>query len=105
MSVDKMERNDIIELIRRHKKELKKFGVKRIGIFGSFARDEACEGSDVDIVVEFEKGKGTFRNFGGLVEYLENLLGRSVDVLTPMGIESIRSDDIKKSIKQGIVYV
>ena len=70
MGVGKRERNDIIELIRRHKKE-----------------------------------KGTFRNFGGLVEYLENLLGRSVDVLTPMCIESIRSDDIKKSIKQGIVYV
>jgi len=40
-----------------------------------------------------------------LVEYLENLFGRSVDVLTPAGIESIRNDEIKKSIKQGIIYV
>ncbi|WP_230972271.1 nucleotidyltransferase family protein [Archaeoglobus neptunius] len=105
MSVSKMDSKEIIELIRVHKKELEKFGVKKIGIFGSFTRDETSEESDIDIVVEFERGKGTFKNFGGLVEYLENLFGRSVDILTPTGIESIRSDEIKKSIKQGIIYV
>jgi len=100
-----MDSKEIIELIRMHKRELEKFGVKRIGIFGSFARGEASGESDIDVVVEFERGKGTFKNFGGLVEYLENLFGRSVDVLTPAGIESIRNDEIKKSIKQGIIYV
>lgn len=100
-----MDSKEIIELIRMHKRELEKFGVKRIGIFGSFARGEASGESDIDVVVEFERGKGTFKNFGGLVEYLENLFGRSVDILTPAGIESIRNDEIKKSIKQGIIYV
>ena len=102
---NKMNREEIIDLLKVHKKDLKKFGVKSIGIFGSVARDESDEKSDVDIVVEFEKGKGTFRNFGGLINYLEKLFDRSVDILTPVGIESIRNDEIKKSIKQGVVYV
>ena len=100
-----MDSKEVIKLIKAHKRELEKFGVKRIGIFGSLARDEASEERDIDIVVEFERGKGTFKNFGGLAEYLESLFGRSVDILTPAGIESIRNDEVKKSIKQGIIYV
>jgi len=100
-----MNRKEIIELLKAHKKDLEKFGVKSIGVFGSFVRDEGDEESDVDIVVEFERGKGTFRNFGGLIAYLEDLFDRPVDILTPAGIESIRDDEVKKSIKEGIVYV
>ena len=100
-----MNGKEIIDMLKAHKKDIEKFGVKSIGVFGSFARDEGDEESDVDIVVEFERGKGTFRNFGGLIGYLENLFGRSVDILTPAGIESIRNDEIKRSIKEGIVYV
>ena len=100
-----MNREEIIDLLKVHKKDLEKFGVKYIGIFGSVSRDESDEKSDVDIVVEFERGMGTFRNFGGLISYLEKLFDRSVDILTPMGIETIRNDEIKKSIKKGVIYV
>ncbi len=100
-----MDKKEIIKLLRTHRKDIEKFGVKSIGLFGSFAREENNEKSDIDLVVEFEKGKGTFRNFGGLINYLENLFGRPVDILTPIGIESIRNDEVKKSIKKGIVYV
>ncbi len=100
-----MNKKEVIELLKIHKKNLEKFGVKRIGIFGSFGRDEGVERSDIDIVVEFEKGKGTFKNFGGLIEYLENLFNRSVDVLTPVGIESIRIKEIRENIKRELIYV
>ena len=100
-----MNKEEIIKLLKEHEDEIKKFGVKRIGLFGSFSRDEGTVDSDIDIVVEFEEGMATFKNFGGLAEYLENLLGRAVDILTPMGIESIRIDEVKKSIKREIVYV
>ncbi len=100
-----MKKEEILNLLRSHKKELEKFGVKKIGIFGSFIRGEASSGSDVDVVVEFEKGKATFKNFGGLVEYLENLFGRPVDILTPYGIESIRIEYIKEAIKKEVEYV
>ena len=82
----------------------KKFGVKRIGIFGSIVRNEAKEDSDVDIFVEFEPGKATFKNVAGLVDFLESLFGREVDLLTPAGIESIRLKHVKEEIRKEIQY-
>ncbi len=79
------------------------FGVSKIGLFGSFAKGQPDETSDVDIVVEFDRPIG-FR-FVDLAEYLENLLGRKVEVLTPAGIQGIRIDSVAKSIVESIVYV
>ena len=85
--------------------ELKRFGVKKIGIFGSFARNEAGEESDVDIIVEFEEERGGFKDFAGLVEFLEKLFKREVDILTPVGIETIRIRSVKERIKKEVLYV
>ena len=79
--------------------------MERIGIFGSVARDEASEESDIDIVVEFEKGRATFRNVARLIDFLQNLFGKEIDLLTPDGIESIRIKHIKEQIKKEIEYV
>jgi predicted nucleotidyltransferase len=79
------------------------YGVKRIGVFGSYAKGLSSEASDIDIVVEFERPIG-FR-FIEFTEYLENLLGKSVDVLTPAGIQGIRVDRIARSIEESVVYV
>ena len=79
------------------------YGVKRIGLFGSYAKDEPTENSDIDIVVEFERSIG-FR-FAELAEYLENILGKSVDILTPAGIQGIRNKRITRSIEESIIYV
>src|SRR5437773_12120227 len=78
-------------------------GVSRIGIFGSFANGLPAESSDVDIIVEFEHPIGL--RFVELVDYLENLMGRDVDVLTPAGIQNIRLEQIARSLTQSIVYV
>ncbi|CAD7781824.1 MAG: Nucleotidyltransferase domain protein [Candidatus Methanoperedenaceae archaeon GB37] len=65
---------EIIKKIREHYPFLsKEFGVKRIGIFGSVARHEEGPGSDIDIVVEFNKPIGL--KFIGFVEHIESLLG------------------------------
>ena len=79
------------------------FGISKIGIFGSFAKGEPAERSDVDILVEFERPVG-FR-FIELAEYLENLLGRKVEVLTPAGIQGIRIKRIAENIAESILYV
>ena len=63
------------------------FGVKRIGIFGSFARGEQKRTSDVDVLVEFVDGQATFDNFMQLAYYLEDLFSRKVDLLTVRGID------------------
>ena len=79
------------------------FGVRKIGLFGSYAKGQSDESSDVDLVVEFGRPIG-FR-FVELVDYLENLLGRQVDVLTPAGIQNIRNEQVARNIRQSIVYV
>lgn len=79
------------------------YGVKRIGLFGSYAQGEPDEASDVDLVVEFERPIG-FR-FVELAEYLENLLGRRVDLLTPAGIQGIRLPWVAAEIERSTVYV
>jgi uncharacterized protein len=79
------------------------YGVKRIGLFGSYARNEPTETSDVDIIVEFDRPIG-FR-FAEFAEYLESLLGKRVDILTPAGIEGIRIERIARSIRESLEYV
>ncbi|MBI1745359.1 MAG: nucleotidyltransferase family protein [Acidobacteria bacterium] len=79
------------------------FGVSKIGLFGSYAKGHSTDASDIDLIVEFERPIG-FR-FIELVDYLENLLGRKVDVLTPAGIQNIRVERVARSISQSIVYV
>ncbi len=72
----------LLNTLREHRRELKRFGVRRCGLFGSFARGQATPDSDIDILVEFEPGKKSFDNFMGLAFYLEQLLGRPVDLVT-----------------------
>ena len=79
------------------------YGVKRIGVFGSFAKGLSTDSSDIDLIVEFDRAIG-FR-FVELVEYLESLLGKRVDVLTPAGIRGIRVDRVARSIEERVVYV
>jgi len=79
------------------------YGVKRIGLFGSYAKDRPTETSVVDMVVEFDRPIG-FR-FTALAEYLENLLGKRVDLLTPAGIQGIRIERIARDIEESMVYV
>ncbi|NPA93889.1 MAG: nucleotidyltransferase family protein [Thermodesulfobacteria bacterium] len=81
----------------------REFGVKRIGIFGSVAQNKEGPESDIDIVVEFDRPIGL--RFVNFVEYIENLFGRKVDVLTQDGIENIRLKDISTDIKRHIIYV
>ncbi len=79
------------------------YGVKRLGLFGSYAQGRATEASDIDLVIEFERPVGF--KFVELGEYLENLLGRKVDILTPAGIEGIRIPHVAQAIKGSVVYV
>jgi predicted nucleotidyltransferase len=77
--------------------------VSKIGLFGSYAKGRPDETSDIDLLLEFERPIGL--RFIELVDYLENLLGRKVDVLTPAGIQNIRIERIARSISQSVVYV
>jgi predicted nucleotidyltransferase len=82
-----MRKAEVIELLLAHRDELvRQFGVRTLSLFGSVARDEARPDSDVDVLVEFE-GPTTFDGHMGLLVYLEDLLGRRVDVVTATGLK------------------
>lgn len=91
----------ILELLKKNREVLQReFGVRRIGVFGSYARGEESAKSDIDLIVEFETGKKTFDNFMNLAFYLEQLFGKKVDLLTPEGI----SPYIRPFIERETVY-
>ena len=97
-------REKIVELLRENYSYLvAEYGVKRIGLFGSYAKGQPSDASDIDVVVEFGHPIG-FR-FVEFAEYLEQLLDRKVDVLTPAGIQGIRVARVAKDISESIVYV
>jgi predicted nucleotidyltransferase len=79
------------------------FGLKRIGLFGSYAKGTQKDESDIDIIADFEKPIGL--KFIEFVEYLEALFGKKTDVITLAGLKGIRSKNIAKSIEQTIEYV
>ena len=84
---------EIIEKLRELKPILKeRYGIEEFAVFGSVARDTMTFDSDVDIMVEFSSPIG-FR-FNRLVEYLENLLGHKVDVLTKDDLQALTGGKI-----------
>ena len=73
----------LIRRLREHEVEIRRFGVQRLGLFGSFVKQRQVADSDVDLLVEFHAEQETFKNFMGLGFLLEDILGRRVEILTP----------------------
>lgn len=88
---------ELKEIIKNHRQELEqKFKVKRIAIFGSYARGEQTEKSDVDVLVEFREPVGFL--FIHLADYLEEILGVKIDLITPDGIKPNRLQYIMENL-------
>jgi len=94
-------RKDLIECLQRHGGDLRRLGVKRIGLFGSFQRDEPGDESDVDLLVEFVPGEKSFDNFMALSFLLEEELERPVELVTREAL----SPHIGLHILQSVEYV
>jgi hypothetical protein len=91
----------ILELIRLHRLTIRNFGVRKLGLFGSFVRNSQNSSSDIDLLIEFEKGEKNFDNFIQLNYYLEELLKRRVEIVTT---ESL-SPYIGPYVLKEVVYV
>ena len=99
-----LKKEQITDILRKQYPYLAaEYGVKRIGLFGSYAKGVPQEQSDIDLVVEFDSPIGL--KFVEFTEYLEHLLGAPVDVLTPAGIQGIRNPHLAQNIQETIVYV
>ena len=95
-----MTRRTVINRIRKHRAQLEKLGVKSLSLFGSVARGEERQDSDVDILVEF-RGRATFDRYMDTKFYLEDLLGCKVDLVMPRAIKP----RMKPYIMQDLVHV
>lgn len=95
---------NIFELLRANRRRLATdYGVKKLGLFGSYMKGTATATSDVDILVEFEKPLGL--KFVEFAEELERLLNARVDILTPEGLKGIRVRHVADDIAKSILYV
>lgn len=92
----KLNREKIMSFLEENKAILKKYHVKRIGLFGSFFEGKQKKTSDVDFLVEFEKP--SFDNFMDLTEYFEDKLKRKVDLITKGNLSPYISPYIKNKV-------
>lgn len=88
----------ILQILEEHRESIKKFGVCRLGIFGSAACNELSDTSDMDVLVEFEKT--TFRSYMDLLDYLEGIFRRPVDLVTDAAVKP----RMRASIMNEVVY-
>jgi predicted nucleotidyltransferase len=83
-------------VLDEHREELRRLGVRRLGLFGSAARDEATEASDLDFLVEFQRK--SFDAYMDLKALLEDLFGRRVDLVLPENLKPRLRDRIAQDV-------
>lgn len=95
-------KKEILDSLNESQDIISAFGVKSIGLFGSFVKDSASDNSDVDLLVDFNPNKKSFDNFMDLAFYLEELFGRKVEIITPQSLSKHIGPHILKEVE--IVY-
>jgi hypothetical protein len=95
-----VDKASLFQKLRSHRIEIKSFGVKSIGVFGSFAKDAYISmESDVDLLVDFDPGKKTYDNFMELSFFLEDLLCRKVELITAQSLSKYIGPYILKEVE------
>ena len=96
-----MNRQHVLTLLAQSRPELStRFGVTRLSLFGSMARDEASESSDIDILVSFD-GPATSKRYFGVLFFLEDMLGRPVDLVTDKALRA----ELKPYVEHSLIDV
>jgi uncharacterized protein len=96
-------KEQIFSLLGEHQPELRRFGVQRWGVFGSFVRNASTDQSDVDMLVEFAPGQKTFDHFMQLAFFLEDVLGRKVDLITTESLSPYIGPHILREVEYAAV--
>ena len=96
-----LSREQILKKMRDHRAGIERFGVKRIDLFGSVARGDSKEGSDVDLLVELERPLGW--EVVDLRDYLQELLGIKVDLVTRPAVS--KKALLWESIQKDLIHV
>lgn len=93
-------RKSILSAIKSKEAEIFKYGIKSIGLFGSYARNEQSENSDIDILIDFEPGMESFDNYMAVCDIIEKLFkNRKVEVVTKNGLSPYIGPEILKEVR------
>jgi predicted nucleotidyltransferase len=95
-----VDQEQIIERIRAHRDRLAELGVSSLSLFGSVARGDATEASDIDLLVRFY-GRATFDRYMDLKLFLEDLLDRRVDLVTEQALR----EEVRAQVEQEMLRV
>lgn len=95
-----LSKKEILKIMEENRDVIRRFGVKKIGLFGSYARAEQRPESDVDILVEFSKGNKNFHNYMQLKLFLESAFSRKVDLV----IKGSVRPELRNNIFGDVVY-
>jgi predicted nucleotidyltransferase len=80
-------KENILQRLKNNKLKLSKFGIRNVGLFGSYIRDEQNNESDIDLLIDFEPEKENFDNFMGVYDLFENIFkGEKIEVVTKNGL-------------------
>ena len=96
-------KQDILRLLDQNRSRLQALGVKQIGLFGSFVREEQHPDSDIDLLVEFEPGRKTFDAFMELSFFLEELLEHRIELVTLESLSPYLSPHILREVEYAAV--
>ena len=92
-------REELLDILKSNRTKILRYGVKSLALFGSAARNRLTKKSDVDVLVSFDQP--TWANYIGLKFYLEDLLGRNVDLVTPKGLKpAVRQKEVRQAVDQ-----
>jgi predicted nucleotidyltransferase len=92
-------KQELLAAITSNREVIKGYGVSNLGLFGSFSKGTFTETSDVDLLVEFIPEQKTFDNFMELSFFLEELLGRKVELVTPQSLSKFIAPHILKEVE------
>ena len=93
-------RDYILRTIKSKKAEISRFGIKDIGLFGSYARNEQSENSDIDILIDFEPDKENFDNYMAVYDLIEGLFkSQRVEIVTKNGLSPYIGPKILSEVK------
>lgn len=92
-------KEEIYQRVDAHQREIKNYGVNRLGVFGSFVRNQQKPSSDVDVLVDFISNKKNYDNFIGLAYFLEDILQRPVELVTHDSISKYFKPYIDKEVQ------
>ncbi len=95
-----LKKEKVIQTIQGQNLLMRRYGISKVGLFGSYVREQQREGSDIDILIDFEDGAETFDNFIAICTLFDNLFkGEKVDVVTLRGLSPYIGPYILKEIE------